>query len=146
MKKTFNCMQEKEASAMLKESGLKSTPQRMAVVHVLHSSTKYLSINEILENVKMYLPKTGLATIYRTLETFVRLGLVRRVHFPDGCDSYTLSTEQHSHQMVCTECNAVFSFSDCPIDDNEFLIGINNGLKVKNHFIQLFGECEDCQH
>lgn len=145
MEKIFNCTQEKEAGELLRESGLKSTPQRMAVVHVLHSSSKYLSINEILEKVKIHLPKTGLATIYRTLETFAELGLVKRVHFPDGCDSYTLSTEEHSHHMVCTECNAVFSFSDCPIDGIEHLKGINRGFKVKSHFIQLFGECEDCR-
>lgn len=145
MQKIFNCSQEQQAKALLKDEGLKSTPQRLAVVHVLHSSGKYLSINEILEGVKEHLPGTGLATIYRTLEMFVDLGLVKRVHFPDGCHSYALSTGEHSHQMVCTKCDSVFSFSECPIENMDISFTRHNGFRVNNHFVQLFGECKDCQ-
>ncbi len=145
MKEKFSCSHEQNAKKLFRNEGLKSTPQRMAVIHVLHSSEKYLSINEILDSVKEFLPKTGLATIYRTLEMFVELGLVTRVHFPDGCHSYTISPKDHSHQMVCTKCDTVINFPDCPIEGLNETLMKQKGFKINNHFVQLFGECEDCR-
>lgn len=145
MKVIFDCAQEKRAKLLLIDKGLKSTPQRLAVIHVLHSTEKYLSINEILEGVKELLPKTGLATIYRTLDMFVELGIVMRVHFPDGCHSYTISPKDHSHHMVCTKCDTVFNFSECPINELNSSLLKQKGFKVNRHFVQLFGECQDCR-
>ncbi|MGH7884789.1 MAG: Fur family transcriptional regulator [Thermodesulfobacteriota bacterium] len=145
MKRIFSCEHEKSAKLILMNKGLKSTPQRLAVIHVLHSCKKYLSIIEILDCVKELLPKTGLATIYRTLDMFVELGLIMRLHFLDGCHSYTISPKDHSHQMVCTICDTVFNFSDCPVEGLNSSILQQKGFKVNKHFVQLFGECADCR-
>jgi len=140
----FPCAKEHSAKELLKDRGLKSTPQRLAVLHVLHESSKYLSINDILDKTKEILPGTGLATIYRTLDVLVDLGLVIRVHFPDGCHSYAFSSDPHGHHMVCTRCNRIMDFEECPFDDYLDNLSTKTGFKIQNHFLQLFGECNHC--
>ncbi len=144
MLKDFECTQESYAKGILREKGLKSTAQRLAVVHVLHTSGKSLSVGEIHDGVKEMLGVTGLATIYRTLEVFEDLGIVKRLHFPDGGHGYAFSQGEHVHHMVCVGCRVVFDFPECPVESFDYASVEKQGFRVKDHFIQLFGQCGKC--
>lgn len=144
MTKDFECAWESYARGILREKGLKSTTQRLAVVHVLHASRKSLSVGEIHDGVKNMLGTTGLATIYRTLEVFEDLGIVKRLHFPDGGHGYAFSQGEHVHHMVCVECRGVFDFPDCPVENFDYASVEKQGFRVKDHFVQLFGQCVKC--
>lgn len=144
MKKDFESTQESYAREILREKGLKSTVQRLAVVHVLHTSRKSLSVGEIHGEVKKMLGTTGLATIYRTLEMFEDLGLVKRLHFPDGGHGYAFSQGEHVHHMVCVDCRGVFDFPECPVESFDYASVEKQGFRVKDHFVQLFGQCVKC--
>lgn len=144
MKKDFESTQESYAREVLREKGLKSTVQRLAVVHVLHTSRKSLSVGEIHDEVKKMLGTTGLATIYRTLEMFEDLGLVKRLHFPDGGHGYAFSQGEHVHHMVCVDCRGVFDFPECPVESFDYASVEKQGFRVKDHFVQLFGQCVKC--
>lgn len=144
MKKNSESTQESYAREVLRERGLKSTVQRLAVVHVLHTSRKSLSVGEIHDEVKKMLGTTGLATIYRTLEMFEDLGLVKRLHFPDGGHGYAFSQGEHVHHMVCVDCRGVFDFPECPVESFDYASVEKQGFRVKDHFVQLFGQCVKC--
>jgi Fur family ferric uptake transcriptional regulator len=96
---------------------LKCTPQRLAVLKALRESGAYMSINQLDRKVKEMLPGTGLATVYRALETLEDLGLVVKVHLEDGCHSYAVAPEGHMHPVVCTECSRVIEFAECPLGE-----------------------------
>ena len=145
MLKDFECTQESYAKEVLRGKGLKSTAQRLAVVHVLHTSGKSLSVGEIHDGVKEMLGATGLATIYRTLEVFEDLGIVKRLHFPDGGHGYAFSQGEHVHHMVCVECRGVFDFPECPVESFDYASVEKQGFRVEDHFIQLFGQCGKCR-
>lgn len=123
---------------------LKCTPQRLSVLKVLEESESYLSINTIHTKVKQLLPGTGLATVYRSLETLEELGLVVKVHLEDGCHSYAVAPEGHSHPIVCTECNKVIEFAECPLEKISEKLSKDTGIEIQNHFLQLFGRCREC--
>lgn len=127
------------------DKGLKCTPQRLAVLKVLQESKGYLSINSIHNNVKNLLPGTGLATVYRSLETLVDLNLVIKVHLEDGCHSYVIAPEGHRHPIVCTDCNKVIEYTECPMEDLSKKISKETGVQINTHFLQLFGKCRECQ-
>jgi Fur family ferric uptake transcriptional regulator len=124
---------------------LKCTPQRLAVLKVLKESGAYLSINMLDKKVKEMLPGTGLATVYRALETLEELGLVAKVHLEDGCHSYAVAPEGHMHPIVCTECNKVIDFAECPLGELSEKLTQDTGIVIQNHFLQLFGKCRECQ-
>ncbi len=141
----FPCIKEQDAKELLKDRGLKSTPQRLAVLHVLHESPGCLSINDILQKTKAIIPNTGLATIYRTLDIFVELGLATRVYFQDGSCFYAYSAQVHSHQIICTSCSKNMDLPKCPFENYFEDISSKTGFKIHDHFVQLYGECNDCK-
>ncbi len=125
--------------------GLRCTPQRLAVLKVLHDTQVYLSISAIHSKVKEILPYTGLATVYRSLETLVSLRLAVKVHLDDGCHSYAIAPQGHCHPILCTECNRVVEFAECPLEDLSNRISEKTGVQIDTHFLQLFGKCEECR-
>lgn len=141
----FPCDIEAKASKLLKEHNLKSTPQRLAVLHVLHTSRSYMESTDIHEKVKRFLPQTGLATIYRTLECFEEIGLVARVYFNEGCHYYSISGEYGGHHMICTYCNKVKELKECFVEEYSSSITKKTGFRVRTHFLQLYGQCSECR-
>jgi len=145
MGKVFSISNLKEIKNIFHEKGFKCTPQRIAVLKVLQDSKGYLSINTIHHNVKEILPETGLATVYRSLETLEELNLVVKVHLEDGCHSYAIAPEGHRHPIVCTDCNSVIEYTECPMEDLSKKISKDTGIQINTHFLQLFGKCKECQ-
>lgn len=142
----FPCVVEIDAKELLREKNLKATPQRLAVLHVLHSSSRYMETDEIHEKVKRFLPRTGLATIYRTLESFADIGLIVRIHFKDGCHHYAITPEGHGHYLICTQCRKTVELDECPFDDYMEKMAEKSGFRVNRHFVQLYGQCRECDH
>lgn len=134
-----------DLKAIFHAKRLKCTPQRLAVLKVLKESGAYLSINMLDKKVKELLPGTGLATVYRALETLEELHLVVKVHLEDGCHSYAVAPEGHRHPIVCTECSKVIEFAECPLDKLSEKLTKDTGVLIQNHFLQLFGKCRECQ-
>lgn len=134
-----------EMKSVFHAKRLKCTPQRLAVLKVLQDSAAHLPINTIHRNVKELLPGTGLATVYRALETLADLNLIVKVHLEDGCHSYAVAPEGHRHPIVCTECNKVIEFAECPLDKLFEKLSNDTGVQIQNHFLQLFGKCKECQ-
>lgn len=145
MGKVFSISNYQEIKGIFHDKGLKCTPQRIAVLKVLQDSKGYLSINRIHKNVKEYLPGTGLATVYRSLETLEELNLIVKVHLEDGCHSYAVAPEGHRHPIVCTECSSVIEYTECPMEDLSKKISKDTGIQINTHFLQLFGKCKECQ-
>lgn len=143
--KLFSLDNHGEIKEIFHNRGLKCTPQRLAVLKVLQDSRSYLSINTIHNKVRELLPDTGLATVYRALETLVELNLALKVHLEDGCHSYVIAPEGHRHPIVCTDCNKVIQYTDCPMDDLSKKISKETGVQINTHFLQLFGKCKECQ-
>jgi Fur family ferric uptake transcriptional regulator len=134
-----------DLKAIFHAKRLKCTPQRLAVLKVLRESGAYMSINTLDKKVKELLPGTGLATVYRALETLEDLNLVVKVHLEDGCHSYAVAPEGHRHPIVCTECSRVIEFAECPLDTLSEKLSKDTGVHIDNHFLQLFGKCRECR-
>ena len=75
---------------------------------------------------------------------FEDLGIAKRLHFPDGGHGYAFSQGEHVHHMVCVDCKGVFDFPECPVESFDYASVEKQGFQVKDHFIQLFGQCGKC--
>ena len=59
-------------------------------------------------------PDIGLATVYRSLELFTSLDLVKKLDFGDGRSRYELNDHNlsHSHHhLICLGCGRVIEFT-----------------------------------
>lgn len=122
------------------------TMPRRAVMGVLLEAESPLTPQEILERGRQVHARLGLVTVYRTLELFLRLNLVRRVHHEDGCHGYVLISPGHHHVLLCRDCGRAVEFPGG--DELRALIHRvegETGYRVDEHLLQLFGRCATCQ-
>ncbi|MDY7029991.1 MAG: transcriptional repressor, partial [Spirochaetota bacterium] len=63
----------------LRSKGLKLTPQRLAIYRELSSTRSHPSAEWIYKRVKKEQPTISLATVYKTLESLQKAGMVAQV-------------------------------------------------------------------
>ena len=86
-----------------KDLGLKVTPQRTAIYKELAKTDQHPSTEMIYKNIKDYFPNISLTTVYRTLETFEKHGLISVVNQLYNAARYDANLTPH-HHIVCVEC------------------------------------------
>ena len=83
-----------------------------------------------------------MVTVYRTLDLFSGLGLVRRLDLGYG-SRYELA-EDHHHHLICEDCGSVTEFERCPVDLRG-LTGVGGGFEVRSHSLEIYGTCSECK-
>ena len=129
----------------LKGSGYRITSPRRAVVESLANSERALNAAEIFDIARERYPSLGLVSVYRTLEKLEELGLIQRVHHPDGCQAFIAGLIGHQHLLICQNCGRTQYFEG---DDLNLLfdrVARKSGYQIKEHWLQLLGFCADCQ-
>ena len=131
--------------ACLQESGYRLTAPRRAIVARLASSDRALGPLDLFDLGRQDYPGLGLVTVYRTLEKLEQLGLVQRVHQPDGCHMYLRASRGHEHLLVCTLCGRAEFFSGDDLENLILSIAERSGYLIREHWLQLYGLCAGCQ-
>jgi Fur family transcriptional regulator, ferric uptake regulator len=129
----------------LQENGYRLTDPRRAVVEAIASSQHVLSPLDVYELARLRYPKLGLVTVYRTVEKLEELKLIQRVHQPSGCQAFISAAPGHQHLLLCQECGRVEYFSGDMLDSLMAIVEGESGYQVQDHWLQLFGLCEDCR-
>jgi Fur family ferric uptake transcriptional regulator len=130
----------------LNQAGCRITAPRRAVMTVLEESERPLTPQAVMERGETLHPKLGLVTVYRTLELFEQLRLVRRVHQGEGCQAYMVTAPGHRHAVICRRCGRATEFAGA--EDLEALIArveARTGYRVDGHLLQLSGLCFGCR-
>lgn len=135
--------------------GYRMTVGRESILDILSREEGHLSADEIYMRVYRICPGVGLASVYRTLDTLVGLGLVYKFDFGDGRARYELADEikgkGHHHHLVCTKCGKVIDYTDFVDEEVALLKKTEEALsrkykfKIKNHLIQFYGLCQNCE-
>jgi Fur family ferric uptake transcriptional regulator len=95
-----------QTESLLRERGFKVTPQRTLLLQVLASQTNHLDAEEIFQLAYLQDESISLATVYRTLNLFVELGLVdhRYVEPDHRREVFRLSEGPEQHYLTCNRC------------------------------------------
>ncbi|HEY3344815.1 MAG TPA: Fur family transcriptional regulator [Anaerolineaceae bacterium] len=131
--------------AHLQASGYRLTESRKAVVQVVAERPYALDPAEIFIAARRMAPHLGLVTVYRTLEKLEELGLVQRVHQPDGCHAYVAAAAGHQHLLICRQCSRAEYFSGDDLSELFSNLGNERGFLIQEHWLQLYGICSQCQ-
>jgi Fur family peroxide stress response transcriptional regulator len=106
----------RDPGKILKEKGLKITPQRVLVLSALFNLLTHPTADEIIEYVKKEHSNIAVATIYKILDIFVEKGIVERVKTSRDIMRYDPVPERHHHLYV-TGTNRISDFIDPVLDD-----------------------------
>jgi Fur family transcriptional regulator, stress-responsive regulator len=96
-----------EAGEVLRARGLRSTPQRRAILGAFQGDhTEHLSADELYARAAESLPDLSRGTVYATLAEFSDLGLLSASGAPEPV-RYETNTTHHSH-FRCRLCVRIF--------------------------------------
>nr|WP_320011591.1 Fur family transcriptional regulator [uncultured Desulfobulbus sp.] len=127
-----------------KDAGLKLTHQRLVIYTELIKSHDHPSAEALYKRLEKSLPSLSLDTVYRTLATFEKLGLVHRLETVSSQARYEALGLRH-HHFLCDECLQVFDFF-WPAFDTVPLPGELNELgEVDRTSVVVHGICSRCQ-
>jgi Fe2+ or Zn2+ uptake regulation protein len=128
----------------LRSRGFRMTPQRMAILHVLHHAGTHLSATEIFKEARQDFPRLTEPTVYRTLEFLARNGLARPSHSSSGHLTYQIAGNAH-HHVVCRICGGEVEVEHAVLENLYHKLESTSGyLRIDSH-VTFFGVCPNCQ-
>src|ERR687895_2955995 len=86
-----------DAVELLRRQGMRMTPQRLAVVDEIMSTSGYVIPTTVIERVQARIPGVSPSTVYRTLERLEQVGVLTHVHLESGGGYHRLQGGQHAH-------------------------------------------------
>jgi Fur family peroxide stress response transcriptional regulator len=90
----------------LRDAGLRVTGSRLAILAELESARTHPGAEQIHRSLAERHPSLSLSTVYSTLETFVRSGLIRKVNGASGTLRVDGTSDDHDH-AVCRRCGRI---------------------------------------
>lgn len=121
----------------------RTTWQRGAILRAMEAARCHLTAEELYRRVQRGVPHPiGLATVYRTLEMFVRRGVAEPVHVGDGRVRYGLASKHHDH-LVCLGCGEWKPLRECLVPQAPQRLA--QAFRVTGHQLELYGYCARCQ-
>jgi Fur family peroxide stress response transcriptional regulator len=128
---------------LLREAGLRSTPQRLAIVREVFLRN-HPTVGEVYETVRRRFPTIGLATVYNTLRSLTERGYLRELPFGDAT-RFDVNVEPHTN-LVCTRCGRIEDSSAC----DDLILEIRNrveagaGFTPEGQRVDVYGLCSRC--
>jgi len=128
----------------LKKAGLKVTLPSVKLLAILQNpDNQHVSAEEVYKILLEQHEEIGLATVYRVLNQFDDAGIITRHHFEGGKSVFELTQKKHHDHLVCLKCGNVVEFEDDVIETRQSDIAKAHNIKLTNHSLYLYGECND---
>lgn len=137
-------LKETDAAAVsdrLREAGYRVTRQRMAVYAYLSGNTSHPTVEDIHTGVRDAFPKMSLATVYKSLESLVDVGVVKPIHLGSAATRYDATTDAHGH-FRCIACNEI---TDVPLDRRPAVGRHLDRFQVVGTTVEYYGFCSACR-
>lgn len=127
------------------KAGVRSTPQRAAIIALLDDVDGFRSAQELHDELRRRGETIGLTTVYRTLQTLASADLVDTVRTDSGESVYRrCAAPEHHHHLVCRGCGAAVELSGSEVEAWAAEVAARFGYSDVSHTIELFGTCSDC--
>jgi len=136
-------MVETTAQAALQQTGVRLTPQRLAIAGVL-AQGKETSAQELYDRVRRKHPYIGRATVFRSLDRLVEAGLAQRLERPGHVSAYVWCEPGHHHHLICTTCRTVEDLGEDAVAPLAEKIAHERGFRVDHATLDFYGECRNC--
>lgn len=133
----------RQTAQILKDKGLKVTPQRIAIYNMLAHSTEHPNAETIYKTLEEENPTMSLGTVYKTLDYFKQYGLVQELNVGTSSSRYDAIATSHPH-TVCTTCGKVDDLFTDALDEICEKIAATVNFKLAFEQLILYGTCAEC--
>jgi Fur family peroxide stress response transcriptional regulator len=126
-----------------RESGLRLTHQRLEIYSELAETPDHPTAETIYQRIRKKIPTISLDTVYRTLATFARHGLINKVETVESQARFEVKTMRH-HHLTCMKCNKITDFQWESLDEVKLPAEISGWGRIENRNVTVFGICSAC--
>jgi Fur family ferric uptake transcriptional regulator len=129
----------------LERSDYRMTGPRRTVAALIAEQPGHFAASDLVEAASAQDLDVGRATIFRTLDVMLELGLVERLDLPSGEHAYVACEPSHHHHVVCSSCGRSQDVDDGGLGPIVRDLARRTGYRIDAHRLELFGLCPDCQ-
>ena len=126
---------------LLHRTGLRKTPQRMAILEYLKGNTSHPSAEDIYAAVSRRFPAMSVATVYNTLNTLREHRGVLELTIEAGRKRFDPNPKPHNH-MICTVCGRIEDINQ------SFALELSAeamlGFRLTGTHVDFYGVCPSC--
>ncbi len=135
-----------DAEALIREAGHRLTPQRSLLLDLLRSQKTFLDAEQLYALASQHEKDISLATVYRTLQLFVELGLVeaRYLDPEHKREYYRIAGGLEYHYMTCRGCGAMIPVDPDIIEHVAQDWAKAHGLTLLTAHACYTGYCQEC--
>jgi len=119
------------------------THQRSVIYRALMEMPGHPSPEEIFARVRREVPSMSLATVYKTLHSFLHAGIVQEVSPHRGSLRIDPNLNAH-HHLVCTNCRSITDIDDDAVGPIALRGRLPRGFRVERYALEIHGLCERC--
>jgi Fur family peroxide stress response transcriptional regulator len=126
---------------IIKEKGLKITPQRTAVLEAVLELGNHPTAERIIDFIQKNHPNVAIGTVYKTLETFVEKKIIKKVKTEKDIMRYDAILEKH-HHLYCAKSDRIEDYYDNDLNDvlEEYFKKKNiDNFKIEDVKLQIIG-------
>ncbi len=131
----------------LRAHGLRMTRQRQVIADVLQKAGEHLDAAEVWRRARQQLPGLHLATVYRSLESLKKLGIIDELdlmHYRGTGHYYEARTNKDHIHFTCQRCGGVLEIQTSLFEKLKAQIEGRHGLAIRVARLELGGVCGSC--
>jgi Fe2+ or Zn2+ uptake regulation protein len=128
-----------------KVEGYVLTPRRQLILDSIRKSSKPLDARELYRLVSKKDKSVSLATVYRSLGLFKKLGLIDEHRFGKSCWCYEVKKSLEQQHVICKCCGKIIEFESPLILEMIKNLQADKGFTIDRVEVCVQGTCGECR-
>jgi Fur family ferric uptake transcriptional regulator len=130
---------------VLREQGYRLTRQRQVILDAICQAGGHATMGELVHRTRLVEQGIDRSTVYRTINLFVKLGLVNAADDENGERTYEIVQEEHHHHLICKRCGAEIKIENQLVDEFYRDLKAAYEYQVQMDHLIVFGVCAHCK-
>ena len=128
---------------MVRESGLRLTQPRAAVLATVHENP-HADTDSIINLTRARIGDVSHQAVYDVLRALTTAGLLRRIQPAGSVARYEARVGDNHHHVICSSCGAIADV-DCAVGETPCLTPSDDlGFEITEAEVIYWGRCSDC--
>lgn len=128
---------------MVRESGLRLTQPRVAVLATVHENP-HADTDSIINLTRARIGDVSHQAVYDVLRALTTAGLLRRIQPAGSVARYEARVGDNHHHVICSSCGMIADV-DCAVGDAPCLTPSDDlGFEITEAEVIYWGRCTDC--
>lgn len=127
-----------------RELGMRCTVQRRVVLEAVLDLANHPTADDVFAVASQRLEGVSRTTVYRSLESLARIGVITKACHPGAAARYDRRTEIH-HHLICLRCDGIVDLDEAGFEGLSIPDTSAHGFEVEDYRVQLRGTCLSCR-